>query len=394
MPNYKYKAVRDDGTSVFGEAFALSEQMLESHLAQRGLFLTQARPASRLRPRAGIGDEPLLLFLKQFSALLRAGQSVPEALRLAREAESGATARLLEQTLANVKAGDSLSEAFSKSESLDPMFTSLLKTGERSGAVVRVLQQYESFLERRIVLRRKLTQAMLYPLFVLMMLAVIVVVLFVFSLPRFVEMYAGLGADLPAATRSLIAISGFLANHGSAIALVLAALVVGGRQVLSRSSVREYVDRFLFNAPLLGFPVRYHALAVFTRSLATQLGSGVGLVEALKQVSDVLPNAHMAAGVRSLAERIAGGMVLSQAFSEAQFLPAIVRNLITVGDQDSDAASRLRELAAYYETLLDYRVTTLVSLLEPTLILVTGLIVGTIVIIMYLPVFSLAEVVG
>lgn len=394
MPNYRYKAIRDDGSFVSGEAFAATSEALESSLAVSGLFVTKIRRVTGFSRAGRVADEDMLLFLKQFTSLLKAGQSVPEALRLSKDTESPSISRLLERILPSVVSGEPLSEAVSSGARLEPMFATLLRIGETSGDISQVLENYMGLLERRIALSRKLKQAMLYPLFVLFMLSVIIFVLFSFSLPRFVQMYADFDAQLPPATRALMSVSEWILRNGVALAFV--AVISGGvaAYLSKRPSVREWWHSMVLRMPLVGVVQRYHALAIFSRGVSTLLNSGVGLVDALAQTAALLPNIHMAHAVRELGEQIAQGQTLAQALDRSRLLPASVKSLLLVGDTASKAATRLAEIAAYYEDILDYRLTAMLSLLEPVLVLITGLIVGTVVIIMYLPVFSLAGAVG
>lgn len=399
MPVFRYKALALNGQITQGEEISTSVAALHEMLAARGLLVQQVRERqmslSRVFGRAAHRPEHFLLFNQEFTALLRAGLTLPQAVKLAAERPEaprlGATLSAVHEELL---AGAALSEACAaRPEAFDPLFVSALRTGERTGNLYAALNRYQDYLKRRIALRNRLSQAMAYPLFLLATLVVILAVLFLFVLPRFVAIYADFNAELPWPTRVLIGVVDYL----PVVLLLLAGFVIAGWFV--RRWLRQHpeplarLQRWREQLPLLG-PVQCMAQAAqVARALATLLASGTPLVDAMQTVQSTLPAGLQANRMHEARRRVTEGDSLANAFTQTQLMPATAIKMVQVGETAGRLDSMLEEIALFYEEQLDYRLAKLMTLIEPALMLLIGVLVGGIIVTMYLPIFSLAEVI-
>lgn len=399
MPVFRYKALALNGQLTQGEEISASVATLRDMLAARGLLVQQVHEhqagLSRLSGRASSKPEHFLLFNQEFTALLRAGLTLPEALKLAAERPEaprlGATLNAVHQELL---AGAALSDACrARPEAFDPLFVSAVRTGERTGNLYAALNRYHDYLKRRIALRNRLSQAMAYPLFLLATLVVILAVLFLFVLPRFVAIYADFNAELPWPTRILIG----MVDHLPIVLLFLSGLLTAGW--FARRRLRQYphalarLQRWREQLPLLG-PVQCMAQAAqAARALATLLASGTPLVDAMQTVQDTLPAGLQAERMHEARQRVTEGDSLANAFTQTQLMPATAIKMVQVGETAGRLDAMLEEIALFYEEQLDNRLAKLMTLIEPALMLLIGVLVGGIIVTMYLPIFSLAEVI-
>jgi type IV pilus assembly protein PilC len=396
MPLYAYVALAENGASLTGESVADSEEALRVELSGKGLLVQQVRAK-----RSGFGlhrrvrPEEFALFNQEFMALARAGLTVLDALALASDRpDSPALGRILRRVHADVRDGLSLSEACARHpEAFEPMYLAAVRTGEKTGDLAGVFARYQEYLKHRVALRKKVAQALAYPAFLLIALVVILAVLFVFVMPRFVAMYADLGAELPAPTRVLVAI----VEH---LYVVVPALVAGGalavwlwRRWLSAEAGRRQLDRLRERLPYLGELARFVSTAQLARSLSTLLAGGTPLVEALRTAGGSLTNQLHLDRLRITTQQVTEGSGLGQAVRASALMPPMAARMIEVGEASGGLDAMLSEVAQFYEELLDTRLARAMALIEPLLMLLMGILIGGIIIVMYLPVFHVADII-
>jgi type IV pilus assembly protein PilC len=391
MPQYRYKAITEDGCVITGKSFSNTREELAGDLTARGLFVTKISrnlfPSLTRTPRL----EALLFFLKEFTVLLRSGLSVPDSLQITSKERGAQLGGILAQIHFDILSGKRLTQAFSKlAETFDPLLLSVVGTGEKSGELVDSLQNYQSLLVRRIELRRKLRHAMMYPLFILLIVVVILIVIFQFSLPRFVELYADLDAELPAATGLLLYVSENFSYIAAALSLLFITAWQGWQQMRSRSWLVYGVDRYSLKLPVIGIIRRAYIISLFARTLSSLLASGAPLVEAIQHTARALPSRYFTERLAGVSQLIAKGASLTAAITGTELLPTAAEKIIEAGERSGSLEEQLLELAEFYESDIDYQLGLALSLVEPLLILITGIIVGGIVVVMYLPIFSLA----
>lgn len=397
MPLFIYTAFTDQGVRLTGEATADSEQALRIELAGRGLLVRELRrkragfglPARRIRP------EEFMLFNQEFMALARAGLTIPDALALAaNRPDSPVLGSVLMRVHEDVRNGIPLSGACARHpEAFERLYLATLRTGEKTGDLARVLARYQDYLRHRVALRKKLSQAMAYPAFLLVALAIILIVLFVFVMPRFVAMYADLGADLPWPTRVLLSIVEHLYIVGPAIVAVAVAVVFGWKRLMATEAGRRRVDTFKERLPYIGGLARIVAAAQLARSLSTLLAGGTPLVEALQTAAGSLNNQAYLDRLEQVTQQVIEGGSLAKAVRATALMPEMAARMIEVGEASGGLEAMLAEVAQFYEEKLDSQLTRVMTLVEPLLMLLMGVLIGGIIIVMYLPVFHMADII-
>lgn len=397
MPLYTYVAITEDGKELAGEGVADTETVLRSDLANRGLLVQRIRPKRvGLGWRTGrIAPQNFALFNHEFMALVRAGLTVPDALALAAERpDCPALGKVLRRVHEDVRNGAPLSDACARyPEAFERLYLAALRTGEKTGDLAPVLSRYQAYLRHRVATRKKISQAMAYPMFLMVALVVILAVLFAFVMPRFVAMYADLGADLPAPTRVLLAVVDRIDVVAPVLAAVALALVWIWRKWNVTENGRRQLDGLRERIPYIGELIRLATAGQIARSLSTLLAGGTPLVEALHTVSSSLANQIYLDRLQAATERVTGGMSLAQAARVTALMPPMAVRMIEVGEASGGLETMLAEVAEFYEELLDARLARVMALVEPMLMLLTGVLIGGIIIVMYLPVFHMADII-
>jgi type IV pilus assembly protein PilC len=395
MPVYVFNALQENGAPLTGETAADSKAVLGEELARRGLVVQSIRRKWGLSRAERVTAQQFALFNQELAALVRAGLTVPDALALASDRpDCPPLARVLSQVLADVRNGVVLSEACARHpEVFDGLYLAALRTAEKTGDLARVLSDQRAYLRHRLALRKKVSQALTYPLFLLGALVLILVVLFVFVLPRFVAMYSGLGAELPLPTRVLM----HIVSHFYIVAPALVAAGFGIRLALQRGTATESGRRrlhsFVLGLPLIGELARLTSTAQLARSLATLLHGGTPLIEALNTSAGVVSNQIHLDRLRATAAGVRQGESLARAARATQLLPDMATRMVEVGEASGNLDGMLHEVATFYEEALDEKLTRVMTLIEPALMLLMGALVGGIIIIMYLPVFHVADII-
>jgi type IV pilus assembly protein PilC len=396
MPAFSYTALTAQGTPARGESVASSPEALRAELAARGLLVQSIRAKRASGPRLGRARaEEFLVVVQEFTALVRAGLTIPESLALICERpDHPRLGQTLARVLEDVRGGAILSEACARHpETFDALFVSSLKTGERTGDLAGVLERYRDYLRRRVALQKKVSQALAYPVFLLVTLAVILLVLFVFVLPRFVGIYADFNAELPLATRLLI---GFVDRLPLIAPLLAGAAALGWfalRRYAATADGRLRIDRWKERLPLLGEVTRTASAAQLARSLSTLLAGGTPLVEAMRTVEQSLQNLAIRARLRQATDLVTEGKPAAEALRTAGLMPGTAVRMVEVGEASGRLDAMLAEVAGFYEERLEGRLARLMALIEPMLMLLVGVFVGGIIVTMYLPIFHLADVI-
>ena len=399
MPTYIYKALTEEGKTVVGEIASSSDKELANELLNRGLLLQNVkrkRSVSRnILVRAAVNTEHFLLFNQELIALLGAGLTVTAALALVKDRDGQPKfSNVLHQILGDIENGQSLSEACARfPEVFDPLYITSVKTGERSGNIVAPLKRYLEFLRKKIALQRKLSNAMTYPLFLLIALAVIVSVLFVFVMPRFVTMYAGLDAELPLPTQMLLNIIDSLPIYAPIALLV----VISGWLIFYSYKTSEHgryrYDYLKTRLPIFGDVIGMYLNANMARTLSTLLSSGSTMVESLASTIEAIDNEWYKRRLKTVRNSVLEGRSLSASLESEKAFPKTGIKMIEAGEASGKLDDILVDIAGYFEETLDYKINRLTSLFEPLMMLVIGTFVGGIIVVMYLPIFSIASVI-
>lgn len=395
MGAFEYKAL-EGGRTQKGVIQADTARAARSQLRDRGLLPLEVREVKAESASSwslsGQGNERALL-LRQLATLLKAGLTLEEVLSvLVEQADSPALRRQLGAIRSRVMEGQSLSAAMAEHSRLFPyLFTSAIAAGERAGQLETVLERLADFAEQREAMNRGLSLALVYPVLLALIAIAVVWGLIGFVVPRVVGVFEQAAQELPFLTRSLLALSDFIAGYGLLVIAGLVLSVLALVILLRRPGPRLAADRLLLRLPVLGRLVRARQTASFTRTLAILVSSAVPLVEALKVSAGVVGNRVVRSDIERVAAQVREGVSLSRALEAAAWLPPVARRLISGGERSGELAPMLNHTATIQERELNAATTVLLAVLQPVLILLVGLMVLYIVLAIMLPILSMSQ---
>jgi len=309
--------------------------------------------------------------------------------------EKPAMQRLILSIKSDVEAGTTLHEAFAKHPLyFDDLFVNLVEAGEQAGALETLLDKIATYKEKTEAIKKKVKKALFYPTAVLAVAVIVTIILLIFVIPQFEELFKGFGADLPAFTQMVIGLSRFVQTKGWLLAL----LAFGGGYTFiyfkQRSVVmRQFLDRASLKAPVIGPILVKSAIARFARTLSTMFSAGVPLVEALESVAGATGNIVYETAVLKMRDEVATGQRLQRAMENTGLFPNMVVQMVAVGEESGALDTMSGKVASFYEEEVDNAVDSMSSLLEPLIMAILGVLVGGLVIAMYLPIFKLGAVV-
>jgi len=402
MPVFTYKAIGQEGEKTSGAVPAASRAAAIEAVTQRGLVpvaVDEQRPAAQPRTNlfgsvGRVSQASVEAFNRELANLLAAGVSMSRALSiLAREASQPAARKQWAAIHDDVAGGMALADAMARwPRSFPPVQVAMVRAGETGGFLDVVLEQIANFRSRERDLKGRVRSAMVYPVILTVLAAGILAFLLTYFIPVFSEIFADFGENLPVLTRAVMAVSHAVTEYGLVIAGAAALAVILARRALGSPSGRLTAERALLRVPVLGRVVARFALVRFCRMLGTLLGAGVPLVASLKVAREAIGNQVLAQAVGVSTEQVQQGKPLARSLAaNARLFPASVVEMIAVAEESGRLDDELRRLAGVYEEELDRQLRMLVALAEPALLFVVAVIVGTIVISMLLPVFTLQE---
>lgn len=398
MPTYLYKTLTARGHVVTGEVTAHSEEEARRQLERDGFLVKGIRPKMSLvffSRSGGVRSSDFLRYNQEIGTLLKAGLTVPEVLDIVSDRpESPNLSSALGQVLSDVKTGMTFSDACAKHPQVfDGLYLSSLKTGERTGNLVSPLARYQEHLRRRAALETKISQALVYPVFLVVVLIVILGFLFTFVMPRFAALYSDFNAVMPLPTRLLLG----LVRHLYLVLLVgvpvLAGLWLSLKAWSSTPGGKLWWDETKESLPLASQITRPLLVAQLARTLSTLLSGGTPLVEALRVTGETTSNQAFRSRLELVTRRVADGEALSSALAAESLVPRDAVKLVQVGEASAQLEGMFQEIANAYELTVENRLQGAMALVEPAFILVSGLLIGTIIVIMYLPIIHLSDIV-
>jgi type IV pilus assembly protein PilC len=404
MPNFAYAGRTRAGQNVSGERSADTMDAAVAALRREQIMVTRITPAkakseaaaATKKEKAGktgkkVAAKNLAVFTRQFSVMIDAGLPLVQCLDIlgTQEEDKNFSAVIL-QTRADVEGGASLADAMRKHpKTFDPLFTNMIAAGEAGGILDTILKRLATYIEKAVKLSGQVKSAMIYPVAVIVIAGAVVGVILWKVIPTFASLFAGLGADLPLPTRVVIALSNNLVRFFPVVFVGGAALMYGFRQYYSTENGRRVVDGGLLKAPVLGNILRKIAVARFCRTLATLISSGVPILDGLDITAKTAGNSIVEDAVMVTRKSIERGETISVPLKDTRVFPAMVTQMIGVGEATGALDTMLAKIADFYEEEVDTAVAGLLTLLEPIMIAVLGVVVGGIVIAMYLPIFDL-----
>ncbi len=373
---------------------ASDERSLRSDLERQGYYLLVIRrglgaSVLRLRPRR-VNPGLLLIFGQELAALLKAGLPLFQSLDVMLERQRDPVFRQSLTTVREkVKSGVALSDAFrQEGELYPPIFSASLVAGERSGSLDGVLRRFTQHLRLNLSLKKKAIAASIYPIVLLGMMFVLVAILLVFVIPQFQTFFEGLGAELPLPTRILMAVSTAVQANIESIVLGVGVAVGGFWYWRRREDSPVVLDRMLLRLPYIGGLMRMYATSQLMRTLSTLLAGGLPLLNAIDVAAASVGNRAMSQALRGATERIREGASLTVALESTGMLEALPLEMVKVGEQTGALGDMLGAIAEFYDEELDTRMATVLSLVEPVLLVLMAIIVAAMLLAFYLPMFQ------
>jgi type IV pilus assembly protein PilC len=396
MPVFTYKGVNRAGASVAGERSAESKAEVAALLRREQINVSKLSEKGKEFniPTFGTGvdQKELAVFTRQFSVMIDAGLPLVQCLEiLGGQQENKSFQKILNSVRASVEGGSTLSNAMKQHEKVfDPLYSNMVEAGETGGILDTILQRLSAYIEKNVKLKRAVRSAMIYPVSVIGIAAMVITLLLWKVVPIFVTLFNGLDVDLPLPTRIVIGLSNFV---GSVYGLMLLCFFIATGVALKfwygTPQGRMAIDKAMLHSPVVGMVLRKIAVARFTRTLGTLISSGVPILEGLDITSRTSGNAVVERAIAQTRKAVEAGRSLVDPLKETDVFPGMVTQMIGVGEQTGAMDAMLSKIADFYEDEVDAAVKDMLTAIEPIMIVFLGVVVGGVVISMYLPLFSL-----
>ena len=400
MPVFQYTARTLKGDLQQGEVDLPSRDDVIAHLRKNRMVVVQVRPAPKqlkisFKFGGGVKTRDVVVFTRQFATMINAGLPLVQALTiLAEQTENKVLADVTRQVVYDVESGHTLADSLRKHpKAYSDLYVNMVAAGEAGGILDTILLRLAQFLEKNDAIIRKVKGAMIYPAVIMSVAAIAVTVLLIFVIPTFQAMFASVNLELPLPTRIVIGASNVLKHYWWAIIGVAAFTVVSINRYYKTPPGRLQIDKLLLNLPVLGDVIRKSAVSRFTRTLGTLISSGVSILDGLEITARTAGNMVIHNAVMESRASIAGGETIAQPLAKSKVFPPMVISMIAVGEQTGGMDEMLSKIADFYDDEVDAAVGTLLSLMEPIMIVVLGVIVGGMVVAMYLPIFDMVNAV-
>jgi len=395
MPAFTFSGKTRDGKTVKGERTAESKDAVMALLRRDQIIVSSVKEKGKelALPKLGGGVPPkeLAVFTRQFSVMIDAGLPLVQCLEiLGQQQENKTFAKILQQTRMDVEGGATLADAMRKHpKAFDELFVNMIAAGEAGGILDTILKRLATYIEKAVKLRAQVKGAMVYPIAVLVIAGLVIAVILWKVIPVFAAMFEGLNAQLPLPTRVVIALSNWFVRALIPLVILTIVGVVAFKKYYATYGGRRVVDRIVLKLPVLGVLMQKISVARFCRTLATLTSSGVPILDGLEITARTSGNAIIEDAIMAVRKAVEGGMTIAQPLKEAGVFPAMVVQMIGVGEQTGALDAMLSKIADFYEEEVDQAVANLLTLMEPVMILFLGITVGGIIISMYLPLFDL-----
>jgi type IV pilus assembly protein PilC len=411
VPRFWYKAINKEGKETTGILDADSHALAINDVRNIGLYPTKVREASKTDERrvaklkkggvnelyfGGLKQKQIVVMTRQLATLIDAGLPLLRSINvLIAQQKASKLKDILREISSDIQSGSTFSEALAKHpKGFDRLYVNMVRAGEIGGILEVVLNRLAVFMERRAALKRRVRGAMIYPVFVIVIATVIVLFLISYVVPVFAEIFSEFGADLPWMTRILITIGDFVKFRWWLMLLYFNGTVITVKVLSKIHLLRRIMDRVVLKVPLVGSLVVKVAVARFGRTLGTLITSGVPILQSLRITKETIGNEVIQNAVQKVHDSIKEGDTIAAPLDEEKVFPPMVVNMIDVGEETGQLDNMLIKVADIYDAEVEAAVETLLRLMEPAIIVVLGGVIGFIVIALYLPIFTLADVVS
>jgi len=392
---YAWEGKDKSGKVVKGELRAGSETIVNVTLRRQGILVTKVKKKSFTSGRK-ITDADITLFTRQLATMMKAGVPLLQSFDIVGKGHANpSVAKLLQDIRTDIETGSSLNQAFRKfPRYFDNLFCNLVAAGEQAGILEDLLTRLAVYKEKTQAIKAKIKSALFYPISVLVVAFVVTAVIMIWVVPAFKQVFTSFGADLPAPTLFVMAVSDVFVAYWYIIFGTIFGSVYLFFQAWRRSpKVQRFMDKILLQAPIFGPVIRKATIARWTRTLATMFAAGVPLVESLDSVGGASGNAIYMEATKRIQTEVSTGTSLTTSMQSSGVFPNMVTQMVAIGEESGALDQMLSKVADFYEQEVDDAVESLSSLMEPMIMAILGVLIGGLVVAMYLPIFKLGAVV-
>lgn len=399
MPTFAYSARPASGGDIqSGEIELASKDDVLAYLHKQKMIPVSVREKSKefnITFGTGVKTRDIVIFTRQFATMINSGLPLVQSLDiLGEQTENPALRKTIQEVLYDVESGHTLADAMGKHPKIfTELFVNMVAAGEAGGILDTILLRLATFLEKNDALVRKIKGAMVYPAVIFSVAGGAIVILLIFVIPTFQNMFDSAGIPLPLPTRIVIGMSAILQAYWWALGAGIAGIIFGIRSFYATDAGQLLIDKLMLSLPILGDMQRKAAVARFTRTLGTLVSSGVSILEGLEITAKTAGNRVIHDAVMGSRASIAGGETIAGPLKESGVFPPMVVQMINVGEQTGGLDEMLTKIADFYDEEVDAAVETLLSAMEPIMIVVLGVVVGGMIVAMYLPIFDMINAV-
>ena len=392
--NYSWEGRDKAGKQVKGEMRAAGTVIVTSTLRRQGIKVTKIK---KTQSGGKITDKDITLFTRQLATMMKSGVPLLQAFDIVGKGHSNrAVSKLLMDIKADVETGSNLADAFRKYPLyFDALFCNLVGAGEAAGILDSLLDRLATYKEKIQAIKGKIKSALFYPISIIVVAFIITAIIMIFVIPAFKNLFEGFGAELPAPTLLVMAISDFFVAYWWAILGILGGGIYAFLYTWKRSiAMQRVMDRLVLKLPIFGEVIRKATIARWSRTLSTMFAAGVPLVESLDSVAGAAGNYIYYEATKNIQIEVSTGNSLMSSMANTNVFPSMVVQMVAIGEESGSLDSMLGKIADFYEAEVDDAVAALSSLMEPMIMVVLGTLIGGMVIAMYLPIFKMGMVVS
>lgn len=397
---FAWEGTNKQGKTVRGQSTASNIDAVKADLRKQGIVPKAGKIKKKGKAAVGkkIKTGDIAVFSRQLATMMKAGVPLVQSFDIVGQGHSNPRmSELIFKIKASVEAGGTLANALKENPLyFDDLFVNLVDAGEQSGALEDLLEKIATYKEKTEALKTKIKKALTYPISVLVVALIVSVILLVFVVPTFSDMFASFGADLPAFTQWVVGLSDFMLSDGWIVGLIMAGIIIGFLQAKKRSrKFNENLDKLYLKLPLISGLTHSASVARFSRTLATMFAAGVPLVEAMVSVAGASGNTVYKKAIITVRDDISQGTTLQSSLSQrGDLFPNMLVQMVGIGEESGALDEMLSKVADYYEAEVDDALDNLTTLMEPLIMAFLAVVIGGLVIAMYLPIFKMGEVVS
>ncbi|MCF7956263.1 MAG: type II secretion system F family protein [Phycisphaerae bacterium] len=401
MKTFSYVARDISGQSQNGYSKALNKNDVMVWLRDQGLIPVDVRvydlsnqSAKKVFSRKRVKSIEISSFCWQLHAMIDGGVSITSAMEtIAEDCDNPYFQCLINQVSESIEQGETFSSSVAKFPKVfNKMFCSMVMAGESGGSLPNAMKSLAEFFDSKDKLARKIKSAMAYPAFVIGFIIILMVFIMTFIIPRFQTLFADIGGELPAITRWFMAFYGFVSGNIVYILILMIGAIVGCVFYCNSKLGRGVYSRFVLKVPLIGKIISQGFIVMFCRTFSTLLSAGVSVLDALELLSTMSNNTVISSAITMARSQIVEGSGISLGMSTSKFFPKLLVKMVQVGEESGSLSNILDRTSIYYERKVETTIATIMSVLEPILIVSVGMIVLVIVLALYLPIFSLSDI--